>query len=260
MRDAQPLDAPPPPKTAFPELSVLSLRGHRLGKEGVASLREDFDFPNLEQLDLGGAVRRSDCPEICHQLLASPALSGRFPRLRGLTLDGWDVRADLRADNDVPFHLSKAFPGLTRLSFGCTDHRHLCSASNAFAASVAARFPGLRELELSGSADALDAGGLRRVLDGLPELRVLRVVIDIDRDARPRDADTPPFPELFECTAHLDEYTPHTCGSLRATRPDTCAGDRIAEYPHVYRRARRAPHDDFDPYARQASGAWPVNL
>jgi hypothetical protein len=232
---------------------VLSVRGHRLGEHGIASLR-GARLPALEYLDLGGAVRRSDSATNCvHALKLLSA-----PRLAGLSLDGWLLRHCVRDGTlarDFTYQLSKAFPGLTRLGFGSTDFSHLAYVEADFVDAVAARFPGLEHLELSGcdEGSGLTGGVVLRALAALPRLRVLRVLVDVPGGG----GEDVPWPELFEATAHLDEYTPHTRSTVRSNRPDVCAADRPHGYPHVYRRAPRALHefDAFDP--EHASGLWP---
>lgn len=229
---------------------------------GINALRR-VRAPALEYLDLGGAARRSDNITSCVHALKSLST----PRLTGLSLDGWLVRHCVRdghLDHDFTYQLSKAFPGLTRLGFGSTDFSHLAYVNSDFVDAIAARFPGLEHLELSGTDEdsGLNGGVVLRALAALPRLRVLRVLVNVPPEMRldNNDESRLPWPELFEDTAHLDEYSPHTSSSVRANRPDVCLADRPPGWPHVYRRAPRQLHE-FDAFdSAHASGVWPSRL
>jgi hypothetical protein len=204
-------------------------------------------LPRLEYLDLGGTVRGSDVRGVTRCARRLGSLSA--PALTGISLDSW-----LSRSSDFTYQLAAAFPRLTRLGFGSTDVSHLAYVSPDFVDAVAERFPGLEHLELSGRDEeyGLNGGVVMRALAQLPRLRVLRVLVD-----DPRDRGGVPWPELFELTAHLDEYSPHTRTTVRANRPDVCAADRPVDQPHVYRRAAREIHD-FDAFEpAHASGLWP---
>lgn len=227
----------------FPELRALSLRGQRLGPEGVAGL-VSFEFPRLEALDLGGAIRGRECSSGALNWLAY----ARRPHLKRLNLDGWRVmRAYSRAE---AAKIALACPSLEALSlnaFRAGGGQRCSRLCDEALRAIAAELPALRELELSGlSSDVrrrdgepaepgLSPGGVRELLSAMRGLHTLRLTVGV-----PLEDGRPLWPELFEAAAHLREYAPHTRSSAVCMEPGLCPA---ADDTHVFRAPVRALHD-----------------
>lgn len=224
----------------FPALRHLSLRGQRLGGQGVAAV-SNLALPALESLDLGGTIRGRECSSGALNWLAYR----RRPGLRRLNLDGWRLlRAYARAE---AAKLALAFPDLDALSLSVYADARCSLLNDDGLRAAAAELPALRELAVSGlEREGLTREGVRAVLAGMPRLHTLRLTVGVgDR----HEVGKPVWPDLFEETARLRCYAPHSRSSAVCMELRACDGPGPHRaFSHVFYEPPRALHDfESDP-------------